>query len=216
MKVLILILSCDSKTDKYTIEHGISKTWNSITIKNAPTYHYFGGVNENFNDSSSIYTTCSEDYALMGLRTIEAFEYALNNFEFDYIFRTNISSYVNKLNLLTWLNDKPRTNFYSGVVGNHHGIRFASGSGFTLSKDLVKLLCESKHQLNYNLVDDVCFGQFLNTVTDITPAPRVDFPTVSSVTDFDKSNFHFRCKASNDRSEDSLIMNLIHNKFNLK
>ena len=83
MKVLILILSCKSDSDLYTINNGISKTWNSIILDDAPTFHYFGGANHCNHDCSSINTTCNEQYNYMGVRTIETFEYALNNFEFE-------------------------------------------------------------------------------------------------------------------------------------
>lgn len=213
MKVLILILGCKSDSYLYTVNNGISKTWNSITLDDAPTFYYFGDANHSNHNCSSIFTPCNEQYSRIGIRTIEAFEYALNNFKFDYLFRTNISSYVNKKNLITWLNNKNRSKFYSGVIGDFYGIKFASGSGFTLSRDLVEYLCHSKNKLNYNLIDDVCFGNFLTSTVDIFPAPRLDFPTEQSVIDFDKSNFHFRCKSFGDRTEDSKIMNLIHNKF---
>ena len=213
MKVLILILSCKSDSDLYTINNGISKTWNSIILDDAPTFHYFGGANHCNHDCSSINTTCNEQYNYMGVRTIETFEYALNNFEFDYLFRTNISSYINKKNLIAWLSNKNKLKFYSGVIGDFYGRKFASGSGFTLSRDLVEYLCASKNKLNYNLVDDVCFGDLLTNTVDIVPAPRLDFYSEQSVSDFDENNFHFRCKSFGDRATDSKIMNLIHKKF---
>lgn len=217
MKVLILILCCDCESDRYTIENGISKTWNSESFNDAPTFYYFGNKTSCYHDSSSIFTTCKEDYNLILLRTIEAFEYALNTFEFDYIFRTNISSYVNKEKLVNWLKSKKRSNFYSGVIGNFHGIDFASGCGFAISRDLVRLLCDSKHCLDHNLVDDVCFGNFLTKKVNIVPAPRIDFATPQQVTDFDLDNFHFRCKSLGcARVNDSITMNLIHNKIKNK
>jgi len=214
MKVLTLILASQSDSDFYTIENGINKTWNSSILEGVPTYYYFGNQRESHHDCSSIKVTCLESYHLMGKRTIEAFEYCLNHFDFDYIFRTNISSYVNKHNLFNWLRDKPRVNFASAVIGDYFGIKFLSGSGYSLSKDIVESLCKSKDDLDYNLVDDVCFGAHLGKLTALHPAPRVDCEHPSLLSDFDLSNFHFRCKTLNgDRALDSKTMNLIHERF---
>lgn len=218
MKVLILILCYDHESVYYTIEKGISKTWNSEIFDEAPTFYYFGNKTSCYHDSSSIFTTCKDSLDLVGVRTIETFEYALSTFEFDYIYRTNISSYVNKEKLISWLKNQRRSNFYSGFVGFFQGIQFASGSGFTISRDLVRLLCDSKDSLDYNLLDDVSFAKFLTGKmgVSITPAPRVEFSSPQQVTTFDLNNFHFRCKSIGDRAGDSITMNLIHNKIKNK
>jgi hypothetical protein len=86
----------------------------------------------------------------------------LRDFDFDYIFRTNSSSYVDKKLLKEYLKDKPRNNFYSAIIGNHNGISFGSGCGYFLSRDLVHFLIDHKNELDLTLIDDVSVGKLLS------------------------------------------------------
>ena len=81
-------------------------------------------------NKNEILTTVPDLYSLIGAKTLAAFNVSLQKFEFDYIFRTNVSSYLNLGGLQRFVDDKPRNGFYAGVVGNHQGINFASGCGY--------------------------------------------------------------------------------------
>jgi hypothetical protein len=211
MKILIGILSCNNKDYLHPLYEGCLKTWNSINTDKVQTVCYFGDSEKNIQDGIFLRLSSPDSYAGVSLKTIDFFKFALQNFEFDYLFRTNISSYVNKKNLYQWLSDKPRNNFYSGVIGNYMGrINFASGSGFTLSKDLVVDLCKNSHKLNYGLIDDVMIGEYMMNKISIYPAPRIDFTHPSQVISFDLNNFHFRCKCEYNRKMDSEVMRAIH------
>ena len=212
MKLLITILSCSQPSDAYTIENGISKTWNSISHPDIETYHYFGGAIKQYHTKNSIHLKCTENYHLMGIRTLECFDYCLKNFEFDFLLRTNISSYIHKYNLMSWLSDKPRQNFYSGVIGEYSGIRYVSGAGIFMSKDVVEKTIERANSIDTSLVDDVAIGKLLSD-TNIIPALRVDLHCEHQNLNFDTSSFHFRCKCESNRKVDSLVMRAIHDRF---
>lgn len=210
--VLILILSCSDPVYQKLASDGINKTWNSTHLINAPTLYYEGGHNELYHDDSTIYLTEPDDYASITRKTLQAFRYAINNFDFDYIFRTNSSSYIHKTKLLDWLSDKPTNNFYSGVIGEYGDTRYAAGSGYTISKNLVKLIVDNPTQLDINYIDDVALGKFLNI--PIFPAPRKDLYCVTN-RDYEIGQyFHYRCKCSDDRNIDIQHMHNIHKLFN--
>ena len=57
------------------------------------------------------------------------------NEEWDYIFRTNTSSYVSKNRLIEFSKNLPKEKCYCGIDGGG----FASGAGFFLSKDCARL-----------------------------------------------------------------------------
>jgi hypothetical protein len=216
MKLLITILSCSQPPYTYIIENGIKKTWNSTHHPDIETYHYFGGSVNQSHDKDNIYLRCPEDYYSLGIRTLECFDYCLRNFEFDFLLRTNISSYIHKYNLMLWLANKPRENFYSGVVGEYgHGassIKFASGAGIFMSRDIVEKIVKQADLIDTSLIDDVAIGKLLSD-TKITPAVRIDLHCEHQNLNFDLSSFHFRCKCEQDRTTDSLVMQAIHNKF---
>lgn len=209
MKILILVLSYDDSgiyTEFYKTQ---KQTWDSLHVDEVETYYYFGNNLQNQLIGNNIYTDVTESLINCGKKSIEAFKIVLD-MDFDFVFRTNSSSYVDKLLLKKHLENKPRNNFYSGVVGNHFGIPFCSGSGFVLTKDLVQLLVENESNLNFDLIDDVCFGEFISSKN----IPLIDshrFDIIQNVQDIDLGFFHYRLKTKN-RFYDINNMKLIYNK----
>jgi len=221
MKVLILVLSCDDPAYNYIREEGIAKTWDSSACEGTEVYYYFGNAGDVSVDSNRINLTTSEDLMSIGVRTLECFEYCLDNFDFDYIYRTNLSSYVNKERLLKFLEGRPSTSFYSAVVGHHVGVSYGSGAGYFLSRDLVEEVVSRKEELDTSILDDVAIGKLLNKYF-ITPAPRVDLPcyhtTLQGLISIpevvcDENDFHFRCKCESNRQGDVYAMKEVHKKF---
>jgi len=212
MKLLILILAMNDPSVIYTMKNGIEKTWNSINISNVQTYYYFGGHREQSHQDGIIKLVTDESLMSVGPRTFECYDYCIKNFEFDYIFRTNISSYVHKQNLYNFLLDKPRSNFYSAVKKFDRGVHYADGCGYTISKDIAQYLVQNKEHIDLSYIDDAATGKMLSHV-DIFPAPRVDLLCDYTSSDYDKSNFHYRCKCSGDRRVDSVVMESIHRNY---
>ena len=156
MKILILVLS---SVNDIQIEP-IKQTWASYKLPEIDIFFYYG-KNDLKNTDRDIYLDVMEKYENMGYKTLKMFEY-IKDFEYDYVFRTNTSSYVNQEKLLEFLSDKPRDNFYCGIKG-YCGIYFCSGCGYFLSKNLVNMILENKNNWNHDLVDDVALGKlFLN------------------------------------------------------
>jgi len=207
-KILILILSCRYSSYEFISSEGIEKTWNSVTPPNIETYYYYGGCEKAEHNDKEIHLTSRDDYGFITHKTIECLEYALHNFDFDYIFRTNSSSYIYKEGLNKWLSDKPSNEFYSAVVGDYHGVKFGSGSGYTLSRDLVEKITSNKSKIEMNTFDDVAVGKFLNM--EILPAPRKDTGCLTFIDYEVDKHFHWRCKCDQDRRIDVQHMQNIH------
>lgn len=96
--------------------------------------------------------------------------------QYAYVFRTNLSSFVDLSLYLAFCERLPRTKVYSGVIGVDNGIHFASGSGFTITPDLIeRLLDENPPEV---LLDDVTLGKAITSWGIlIIPAPRIDYVT---------------------------------------
>ncbi len=90
-------------------------------------------------------------------KTIFAFEYIYNNFNFKHIIRTNLSSFLRSDKILKLSNNLKEKNIYTGRNGN----KFASGAAFWLSKDVLLYLIKNKNKLQYNIIDDVAIGNLL-------------------------------------------------------
>lgn len=140
---------------------------------------------------------------------IEAMQSRLD--EFDYIIRTNLSSFFPFDNLKKYLNKLPRQNCYAGITlyGIKHlpqevlFISFISGAGIILSRDLVKLLIKNHQDFDkYKAIlpDDVFIGLFYQRklVSPIS-AQRWDYPTydgwVENHHKIEDYAYHFRAKS---------------------
>jgi signal peptidase I len=209
--VIILVLS-HYEEPYVMLENCIKQTWSKTNLDNVNVIFYHGGGKESIK-GDKIVIDYPEGYHNIGHKTIRAFEILLQNNNFDYIFRTNSSSYVNIEKLVQYLDDKPLNNFYHGVIGRHNDINFASGCGYFLSKDVVKKVVENKSNWPHQIIDDVAIAYLLRNIGIYpTPAPRLDItdtPVPDNVYDY----FHFRCKTNGDRTGEVKIMNELKKIF---
>lgn len=220
--VIILVLS-HYEEPYVMLENCIKQTWAKHNLDNVNVFFYHGGDKESV-EGDKIITNYPEGFHNIGYKTIRSFEILLQNNNFDYIFRTNSSSYVNIEKLVDYLDDKPVDNFYHGIIGHHGDVNFASGCGYFLSRDVVEKVVENKNNWSHQIIDDVAIALLLRSIGIYpTLAPRLD---IDSIIDdeyyvmgkkLEKSlidqNFHFRCKTGGDRTGEIKIMNKLKNKF---
>jgi len=203
MKILILVLSLWDN-DIYTEFYKMQKcTWDSINIDDVDVYYYFGNFNNDVIVDDKIFLNINEALYNCGVKTLKCFD-LVKEFEFDYIFRTNSSSYIDKELLKNWLIDKPKYRFYSGIIGNHNGIYFASGSGYIISRDVFDLILKNKDRWDHNYIDDVSLGLLLKNL-NILPIESIRFDVTND--EISPNYFHYRLKSENDRQDD--IKNMI-------
>lgn len=171
-KVIILIMSSSNST-YIKLENCIKETW--YKLKNEDVEVIFYKDNDRFIQKSNtpefdgcdLILPISDGFYTLGQKTLMAFEWVNQNYNYDYIYRSNLGSFVDIKNLLLFLSDKPKDNLYCGIVGKDtfylkREVEFASGSGYFLSKDLVDLVVKNKYIWNHNIVDDVALGELLS------------------------------------------------------
>jgi len=145
-------------------------------------------------DETNLYIKTNEGYDqndALWQKTLGAFRYfqpSLKNYEFVY--RTNLSSFIQFDRLIEFCSKLPRTNLCSAVIGNRI-VPFPSGSGFTLSCDLVHKIIEDPPE--HQIMDDVTIGIALHKWgIKIIEAPRVDIEHESDP--INPAIFHHRIK----------------------
>jgi hypothetical protein len=223
-KVLVLVLaSADGIHEKMV--QSIRQTWGKDADNFQVMYYYSLFRDEmppNFlhvrrpddgktiESGDTIICGCLDGMYLVTMKTIMAFEHVLGK-TFDYVLRCCSGSYIDRDELHKFLSDKPTSGFYCGYIGtNIQTHLFASGSGFLLSKDLVRLIVERKDQLfgygYQGYLDDVAIGRLLHDCgITVQSAPRVDDSTV-----IQHGQYHYHFRTSPE------FMHEIHSKLKIQ
>ncbi len=206
-KILITVLSLEQEP-YISLEKTIRDTWASKPYPNVDIIYYYGGSDEIKLVGDKFYSNTSEGLYNIGYKTLNLFDYLLKNHDFDYIFRTNSSSYVDIEKLLTFIKDRPSEKFYSGVIGKHNNILFASGSGYFISRDLVDLVVRERNKWDHKLIDDVSLGKLMSeNGIKIYKGKRCD---MINYTHNMNNHYHYRVKTENNRSNDIKLMFILH------
>jgi len=168
IKVLVLIIA----SDDYPIYIELQKIWRSYMHYNPKQVKaYFMKADPNLAamsmiENDTIWSKTSETL-VPGIinKTIQSMETLLPQIktEFDYVLRTNLSSFYAFDRLLEFLETLPRENVYCGTCYGEvpNG---ASGSGYILSSDMVELLVDNKNYFYNQLIpDDVLVANFFKS-----------------------------------------------------
>lgn len=96
------------------------------------------------------------------LKTIKAFEFIKENYEYNKIIKTNLFSFFIYDSLVEHLRTINNIQVYGGYLENYNDIEFVSGDGIIFSKSIIEIILQHKKIINYNENDDVSFGILLS------------------------------------------------------
>ena len=231
-KILILILS--TVDEKYThFKDACKNTWvRRAETHSIPCLFYEGNSPIDSLDGNDLRLAVDDSLDSSGLKLFRALEFIeSSDIQYDYIFRTNLSSYIFINKLIAWVEGIEGEDLYAGVVVPYNlndqwnfrfmrrlaerlypknTIPFASGAGFWISKKNVRTIIADK-DINFKLADDPMVGEVLyRHGVNVKPVSRVDFNGSSvtyraAPTDFIseiRNCYHVRCYSDN-RDRDS-------------
>ncbi len=147
-------------------------------------------------------------------KTAAAFRHVLKEHSFDYLFRTNTSSY-NYLPLLRqFVQTLPATRYYGGPIHPMPDVCHVNGAGILMSRDMVELAAYDP-ALDWSVGDDDAIAHSLDRIGVHPHAiPRMlvtSTPAVQSVPpDRWRNCFHVRCKTEGNRYDDISTMKAVH------
>jgi hypothetical protein len=172
-KVLGMVLCAEH--DLYEkMTHTIKSTWGGWKSDSFKVKYYYGRKKaikpkegEIVIAGDDMICGCDETVDNIMIKTLMAFEYVYNNFEFDYLLRTCCGAYVIPWRLLEKLEKANRTKFYFGRAARLSPTDsiWAHGFGYVLSRDMVKLMLDNKDEVLSSAAgrhDDVAVGRFLD------------------------------------------------------
>ncbi len=221
MKILILVQGCDDEPFK-RLNHVQRLTWDKEEHPNVTTLFYLSDSKLPKDSvalhakSKSLYVDGSEAYNMMHWRMKRTLD-AVWDQDWDFIFRTNSSSYINKNLLYEWALTQPLEKTYCGIDGGG----FASGCGVLISRDLIDIIRKNIDEYPTDS-EDCCMGSILSKrgygVTKGAERFDVYFNAKHNIKHFSISGFpityHYRCKSDTpDREKDVAAFIQIHKEF---
>jgi len=146
MKVLMGVLSCFDQTYQMIKNEGILKTWGSKSYSDVEIVFYYGKPGkDSYQEGRDVFVDANDDYTGIFKKTILFFEYILKHKQFDFLFRPNISAYIDVELYKEYLKDKTPINFASGnrvkkwnEEQEENKKYYLTGCGYTLSRDVVE------------------------------------------------------------------------------
>lgn len=180
LKVLILIIASDNEPRYIELQ----KLWRSYMHsdpEHVECYFIRGDdkllISNFYRLEGDVLWSKTKESTVPGIlmKTLYSFEYFQPRFnEFDFIIRTNLSSFYIFPRLLDYLETLPKKGCYSGPLARFD-ITAASGCGIIFSPDVVELIIEhrsllmARRRVNY---DDVIIWELLSLYkTHIIPSP---------------------------------------------
>lgn len=138
-------------------------------------------------------------------KTIAAMDYCISHYSFDYLLRTNLSSFYCFPRLLDYIDIQPRINYAAAKQNIYReGVGFLSGAGFILSKDVVSCFLNEVFyngaltEENIYFPDDVTISMIVSCLSGLSGVfhdlPRYDCEDVVAMENIDNSVFHIRNK----------------------
>ena len=167
-RILTLVL-CSRKYLSFISSKTQQKIWNKYT-NDFKIKHFIGNPYSSerevdyISEQKNNYLVLNTDdgYPNLAKKTLLAFDWAISNLEFDYLFRTNTSSFVDFKKLHKFSKSNRNNLDYSGVVLDVvEGDTIASGAGFFLSRKNVELILNNKDKFDETLPDDVAIARLL-------------------------------------------------------
>lgn len=216
LKVLILITA----SDNLPVYAELTKIWRSYMHSDPEHIEaYFIKDNpyqfDNYMIHDDVIWTKTNESIIPGIlnKTILAMECMFHRLdEFDYVIKTNLSSFYVFSRLLKFLNTLPRTQCYCGAKIDFLDYPFVSGAGTIFSTDLAKRMVFSKDFFyDSTWFDDTRIGYFfqLNNI-EIISASRLDLTLEKWFEISEKvplNIFHFRTTQSPElRMTDELYL----------
>lgn len=154
------------------------------------------------------------------IKTMKTMKYINEKYDYDFIIRTNLSSFWNLNNVIKLKKNLPLNNFSGGHVGYVNNNTYISGMCIILSKDTCINLANNMN-IVYEL-DDVIIGAQLQqlgyNLTHINQYYRLDLiHNVDNIihineNDIDNKIYYYRIK-NDDRNIDVKLFNILFDKI---
>ena len=204
LKILILVLSSKTYPSSRN-KKAIKNTWGSNLHDNFKIIFYESGEDEKVIDDT-LFVEIDTSSKNLGYKLLLALEWCERNVDYDFIFRTNTSSFVNTKELENYISgnllDKEFVYCGMPLVRDYKDstkkINFLSGAGIILNKKTTQLILDKRKNWDHSEWEDVSLGKLLDeNGVQFTSGRRQDIQYNFYNNLIDKTNYHYRCRIDN-------------------
>lgn len=138
------------------------QTWDSVDVQGIETLYYIG--NCSFNKPKLIKFPVDESFKSMGYKDLLAFQWAIQNRQWDYMARVNSSCYVRKRKLLEYAQSLPDKGLFRGigVIGQSGEVEWLwGGMQYIISRDVVELILQHQIMWAHAFMEDVAMSKLV-------------------------------------------------------
>jgi hypothetical protein len=221
LKILILVLSSKTYPSSRN-KKAIKKTWGSNLKDNFKIIFYESGETEKIIDNTLFVETDTSSKNL-GYKLLLALDWCTRNIDYDFIFRTNTSSFVNTIELENFISNNliNKDHVYCGMPlvrdykDSDKKINFLSGAGIILNKKTIQLILDKRKNWDHSEWEDVSLGKLLseNGVSFINGRRQdIQYNFYNNI--IDKTIYHYRCRLDNHYGYPRLLESLVFADLN--
>ena len=209
MRILVLVIASHNKSEYLQMESiwksRVVPDWCDMwLVHSKPVNQWIGDlVNDSDLDPANVEVDIKnktlyiqqDECLIPGIlaKTVKALKFCLLNGNYNYVWRTNLSSVLNFYGLYNYCASAKPTGFYGGYIGKYNTLLFASGAGFLMSCDVAQWLVANQHLLQWNIIDDVAIGILLEPQFSIV---HIERQWIQSMDEFIRNDvFHYRCES---------------------
>lgn len=154
---------------------------------------------------------------LLRWKQLSAYRHVLRNYNFDFCYETNVSSYVRIENLIQFVN---RLNCDDTYQGNLIGWeKFVSGANRLWSRSVLEKVLANRIHWNPAALEDLAVGRLAKRIdVEARESDSIQLTEESEISTIPEqkmlSTYHFRMKSFRDGKRlDSCLMLKLHNRF---
>lgn len=187
------------------------ETFDSIEVEGVRTVYYYGG-DKGWINEKEFSGMGNDSYYYMHDKFLDCLK-NIDLSDVDFVFRTNSSSYVQKLRLIEFAKTLPAEKLYAGwEIKTNENFNIISGAGIFMSTDVIKILINNISP-EFEKEEDYYIGSILNEqgIQTIDDKSRIDYTgglqqqlVIASL-----QPYHIRFKTDN-RLHDAENMRVIH------
>ena len=151
----------------------------------------------------------------MYMKTVKALEYVTKTYSYEFIMRTNLSSFLHLENIMKYIDMLPKNNFAGGFPCSN----FISGTGIFVSRDVANILVQDVRFLLQSEYEDVNISNILRD-NNIELSDLSNYCVVFLINNqYDESIsipenlLYYRIKNEADRNIDVMYFKLLLNKI---